>query len=106
MAVNIAKTFPVPSGPCGQVQYGLLADSDENLYVGKVDYQISDKNSFFSRILIAHLTQANTYNGGDGLTVNSYGLDDTDESIAFGDTYLFTANAGEFAPCGRSGPTS
>ena len=41
---------------------------------------------------MAHLNQANTYNGGDGLTVNAYGLDDLDMTVAFGDTYLFTSN--------------
>jgi Carboxypeptidase regulatory-like domain/TonB dependent receptor len=92
VAINITKTFPVPTGPCGQVQYGLLNDSDEDLYVGKVDYQISDKNSFFSRFTVAHLNEANSYNGNDGLTVNSYGVNDLDMTIAFGDTYLFTSN--------------
>jgi hypothetical protein len=92
VAINIAKTFPVSTNPCGTVLYGLLNDSDENLYVGKVDYQLSDKNSLFGRLMIAHLTQANSYNGGDGLTVNSYGLNDTDYSGAIGDTYLFSAN--------------
>ena len=92
VAVAIAKTFPVSTNPCGQVQFGLLNDSDENLYSGRIDYQLSDKNSVFGRLMIAHLINANTYNGGDGLTVNQYGANDTDYSGALGDTYLFSAN--------------
>jgi Carboxypeptidase regulatory-like domain/TonB dependent receptor len=92
VAINIAKTFPISATPCGNVQYGLLNDSDENLYSGRIDYQISDKNSLFGRLMIAHLLEANTYNGGDGLTVNQYGVNDTDYSGALGDTYLFSSN--------------
>ena len=94
VAVNISKTFPVapPGDTCGRVPYGLVQDQDEDLYVGKVDYQINDKNSFFGRFTVAHLNIAPTYDGKNPLSVNAYGLIDLDYTLALGDTYLFTSN--------------
>ena len=92
VGVAIAKTFPVSTNPCGSVTYGLQQGSDESLYSARVDYQLSDKNSLFGRLMIAHLIAANTYNSGDGLTVFQYGANDYDLSGVIGDTYLFSSN--------------
>jgi hypothetical protein len=92
VAVNIAKTFPASTDPCGRVPYGLVNSSDEDLYVGKVDYQINDKNSAFARLTVAHLNSAPTYDGKNPLSINTYGFDDVDYTLALGETYLFSSN--------------
>ena len=92
VAVNIAKTFPVSADPCGRVGYGLVNSSDEDLYAAKVDYQINDKNSFFGRLTVAHLLTASTYDGTNPLSVNTYGFNDLDYSLALGETYLLSSN--------------
>ena len=46
VAVAIAKTFPVSCHSLRERKIRVVTNSDENLYVGKVDYQISDKNQF------------------------------------------------------------
>ncbi len=69
-----------------------MNSSDEDLYVGKVDYQINEKNSFFARIMVAHLVQAPTYDGKNPLSINTYGFNDLDYTLALGETYLFSNN--------------
>ena len=71
VAVNIMKTIPVTTDPCGRTLYGLVADQDENLYVAKIDYQISDKNSFFGRFMSGNLNQGSTYDGKNPLSINT-----------------------------------
>src|SRR6204780_1167719 len=67
VATNMMKTFPVTTNPCGRVTYPLVADQDENLYVAKIDYQISDKQSIFGRFMAGHLAEASTFNGTNPL---------------------------------------
>ena len=60
--------------------------------MGKVDWQISDKNSFFGRYMLADLGVGSTYDGKNPLSINSYGYHDFDYGVTLGDTYLFNAN--------------
>ena len=92
VALNIAKTLPVTNDPCGSVQYPLVQDSDETLYVGKVDWQISDKSTFFGRYLLGDLHESSTYNGTNPLSINQFGFGDFDYGVTVGNTYLFSAN--------------
>ena len=49
---NISKTFPRHRRSLRQnTLHGLVADQDENLVTAKMDWQISDKNSFFGRYM-------------------------------------------------------
>jgi len=50
-ALNITSKLPTTTDPCGRVQYGLPSQTDENQFVGKVDYQFNSKHSFFGRYL-------------------------------------------------------
>jgi hypothetical protein len=51
VALNIVKTFPVPTNPCGRVLYGLVANQDEHLQTAKIDWQASEKHSVFGRYI-------------------------------------------------------
>jgi len=92
VAVNIAKTFPVSNDPCGRTLYGLVADQDEDLYVAKVDYQLSSKHSIFGRFMLGDLSTGSTYDGSDPLSINTYGYHDYDYGLNLGDTYLISPN--------------
>ena len=84
VAVNIAKTLPVTTDPCGRTIYGLVADQDENLVVAKMDYQISDKNSFFGRFMSGDLNQSSTYDGKNPLSINTGAVHDLDYGVYLG----------------------
>ena len=49
VALNLAGTFPTPLDQCGTVKYGYVANQHEDLYVGRIDWTKSQKNSFFGR---------------------------------------------------------
>src|SRR5437870_10392689 len=68
VALSILKTIPPTSDPSGRTIYGLVANQDENLITGKIDYQINDKHSIFGRFLSAQLKQNSTYDGKNPLS--------------------------------------
>ena len=90
VALNISKTFPVTADPCGKTLYGLVADQDENLVTAKMDYQISDKNSFFGRYMSGDLTQGSTFDGKNPLSINQGAVHDLDYGFTLGDTHIFS----------------
>lgn len=90
VAVNIAKLLPATASPCGQVNYGLVSNVDENLVVAKIDWQISDKDSMFGRYMSADLTQPSTFDGKDPLSISTGLVHDLDYGFTIGDTYLFS----------------
>jgi hypothetical protein len=50
-ALRITSRLPTTTDPCGLVQYGLPAETDEWQQVAKVDYTISQKHSLFGRFI-------------------------------------------------------
>jgi hypothetical protein len=60
-AVFIAKAYlnnlgGLPVGPCGQVNYQVPTHENDGQYTGKFDYQLSDKQSIFLRVLETKIT--------------------------------------------------
>ncbi len=49
MALKFAATLPVSNDPCGLSQYGFVNKYDEDLPVGKIDWQKSEKHTIFGR---------------------------------------------------------
>ena len=92
VAVKFAKTLPAPLDACGTVKYGYVQNQHEDLYVGRVDWQKSPKNSFFARFSAGYLDVASTYDGKNPLTINTYGVNDLDYQFAIGNTYLISSN--------------
>src|ERR1019366_8321553 len=91
VALNIAKTMPVSPDPCGRTIYGYNAGLDEDLIVGRMDYQKSDKHSIFGRYTAGNLNNSSTYDGHNPLSINNYGVHDLNYVIALGDTYIVSS---------------
>ena len=92
VALNIMKTMPAVTDPTGRTPFALVANQDEDLYVGKVDYQINSQQSFFVRFLSAKLNQSSTYDGKNPLSINNYGINDLDYGFALGHSWVATPN--------------
>src|SRR5579871_3375962 len=88
VALNLQKRLPQATDPCGRTSYGYVANQDEDLYVARVDWQQSEKNSLFGRFVLGNLTVGSTYDGKNPLSVNTFGFHDLDYALAVGDTYL------------------
>src|SRR5437762_3160329 len=96
-AVQVANQLPKSSDPCGLVTYGARGVSNEYQYVGRVDYQRSDKDSLFGRVIFTKYHKPNAYALTPNLlltsqTTDNTGFDDLAQSYTFGDTYLISAN--------------
>ena len=92
-ALAISKKLPATSDPCGLVTFGVKSISNEGQYVGRLDYQRSDKNSVFGRFLINKYKQPVPYFLDANLLNTTFnGFDDPSQAYAFGDTYLISPN--------------
>jgi hypothetical protein len=88
-AINITKRLPVATAdPCGRTTFGLLNNQNEDLWVSRLDYAKSAKQTLFGRLFVARLTSPTTFDGQDLLTVQTFATNDKVYTLAFGDTYL------------------
>src|SRR5579871_2801142 len=92
VSLKIASLLPTPANACGSVTYGILGNSNEHIGVARVDYQITPKNSFFGRVVMADLEGPGAYDGHNALTFNNAATLDRDAAVVLGDTYLIGTN--------------
>jgi Carboxypeptidase regulatory-like domain len=92
VAVNLAKTLPVTTDPCGRTLYGMVANQDEDLATAKLDYTLSAKSSLFGRFMMGRLNTGSTYDGKNPLSINTYGYQDFHYGVNIGHTYLISTN--------------
>ncbi len=93
-ALAIAKLLPQPDNPndpCGKVTYGAITQTNEYQILGRVDYQLSDKQTLFGRYMATTFYQPPAYGLSKNLLAsNQGGLDDLANSVTLGDTYLIS----------------
>jgi len=89
---SAAKDGLIPDA-CGSITYNIPNDEDQRQYVGKIDYQLTDKQSVFFRILDTQELVPNAFSL-DPILLNwtNTGLDQLAGSYALGDTYLISPN--------------
>jgi len=79
--------------PCGRIIYNTPANEDDRQYVGKVDYQVSRKQSAFVRLLATQQKVPNSFKLDPNLlNWTNTGLDQLATSAAIGDTYTISPN--------------
>ena len=92
-ALALSTRLPKSLDPCGLVTYGIPVSTNESQFVGKVDYQLSAKQTVFGRYIATHFTQPTPYTVQKNLlNTTSLGFDNLAQSIAFGHTYLIGPN--------------
>ncbi len=80
-----------PTGPCGEVSFNTRSIFDQHQFLGKVDYQLSDRHSLFGRFLVDlddRPDGASANSGQSILAHNGSGADNLLHSYAIGSTYL------------------
>jgi hypothetical protein len=94
-ARNIASKLPKTSDPCGRLVYGSKNSEDDHQVVGKIDYQLSDKQSVFGRFIDTSIKIAMPYSLQPDNVLNtvSPGYDNLGQTYAVGHTYLMSSNA-------------
>ncbi len=91
-SVKLASKLPSPVDSCGRVHFGYRTKVDEYQVVGKVDYQLSNKESLFGRYVATTYLRPPAYSLAPDnlLTSQQGGLDDAAQSVILGDTYLIS----------------
>jgi carboxypeptidase family protein len=103
-ALRISSKLPVTTDPCGRINYGLPASTDEGQTVGKVDYQLSSKHRVFGRYIATKVFTAPPFSldeaQQDILVTRIGGRDNLAQTFAMGDDFVIsptTLNAVRFS---------
>jgi len=78
-------------GPCGITTFGIATASNEYQVVGRVDYQVSDRQTLFGRYIATSFAQTPPYALDQNLlnTIQG-GRDNLGQTFTLGDTYLIS----------------
>ena len=95
IALKILALVPVSTDPCGKIVFAIPVHDQENQFVGKVDYQINAKQSFFVRYFITDYSHPNAFDGKNLLLMSqdaSVGLSNRVQTASIGHTYTINAS--------------
>ena len=91
-SLKIVQKLPAPTNACGTTTFGAVADSNESQMIGRIDYQINDKHSFFGRFNALKLTGPAAYAlSGNILSTIQNGQNNLFQAYALGDTWLLSS---------------
>src|SRR5439155_24504297 len=104
VALNYLKLVPTSSDACGKYIFGIPSRDQENKFVGRGDYQISNKQSFFARYFYTSFQHPQVYNGNllNVTTDATVGLDDKVQTSVIGHTFVINPNLVNTAHLGLS----
>ncbi len=91
-AIAIAtKYLPKTNDPCGKTFFGIITDQNEIQGVGRLDYQVSDKQTIFARYIATTYHQPIPYTLDPNVLVTTTGgRDNLAQTYTFGDTFLIS----------------
>jgi hypothetical protein len=94
-ALNLAKLLPGTPDPCGRILFGDPNPDNENMVLGRIDYQRSANHSIFGRYLLHSITIPAGYDVNKSMLINgtaALGRRGLAQAFTIGDTYLIGAN--------------
>ena len=90
-ALAIVKLLPKAVGSCGETPFGPIQKIDEYQTLGRVDYQINNKQTLFFRYMATAYLLPPAYGFSKNLLDSTTGgLDDLAQTAALGHTYLIS----------------
>ncbi len=90
VAQNLFKFIPVATNPCGNITYGISANTTEQQGIGRVDYQVSEKHTLYGRYFIGNYNSPTTWDNQNVLELNKVVQANRVQSLAIGDSYTFS----------------
>jgi hypothetical protein len=91
VAVGFTKYLPLPSDACGRVQYGIPNNNTEHQGLGKVDYNLSTRQTMFVRYMYAVYDNPATFDGQNVLTLSRTGQNNQVHSLVYGHNYILSS---------------
>ncbi len=98
-AVKLLPYLPAPTNQCGLVTYGIPANNNEYETIGRADWIISAKHTFFARYFIDDYLLNASFSPTNALVTTNPGNDERAQTITLGDTYTLspiTLNSAHF----------
>ncbi len=90
-ALAIVKLLPKATGPCGQASFGPVAKIDEYQTLGRIDYNITNRQSLFFRYMATAYFLPPAYGfSGNLLDTPTGGLDDLAQTASLGHTFVIS----------------
>lgn len=90
VALGVMKYLPVSSAsPCGSVTFGIRATGDEDDYIGRMDYVLSEKHSLFGRYFADNWRNPPVFSDNNLLTTTAPGNFEMAQEATIGDNYTF-----------------
>jgi hypothetical protein len=89
-ALNLLKYVPVSTNPCGQVTYAIPEPQGETQYIGRVDWNQSQNNTFFAHYFFADYASPAQFSTSNILLSQERGVRDRSQSAVVGDTYTIS----------------
>jgi hypothetical protein len=100
-SLALVSRLPTTSDPCGEVVYGLAANTDEAQYVARLDFQASQNQNVFGRYMATTFDRQPPFASSDNLLTSTQGgFDNLAQSLTLGETWVVnqsTVNAIRFA---------
>jgi hypothetical protein len=91
-ALGLSRRLPQTSDPCGRIIFGNQLKTNQHMAVGRMDYQLSDRNSLFGRYLADSIVQPPPYTLSNNLLSQELGIDGLTQAFTIGNTYLWGSN--------------
>ena len=89
--LKLASTYiPESTSPCGLYLFGYPANNPDDQWIGKVDYLVSPKHTFYGRYYIYDYTAESVFANNNALTTGTAGNLDRSQTMTIGDTYTLT----------------
>ncbi len=89
-SVALAKYLPRTSDPCGRVSYGIPVQSNDHMYIARIDWNISGKHILYGRYLRDDYTLKAFWDPQDILVTSTTGNVEHAQTFVLGDTYTFS----------------
>lgn len=90
-ALNLLKSgVPSTNNPCGEITYGIPTPSNENQYIGRIDWNVSPKQTFFGRYFVASYNAPAPASSSNVLLSVQAGESELSQSVVLGDTYTLS----------------
>jgi hypothetical protein len=93
-AVKLVATYMSELAPfvdqCGNAKVSISRTGDEDQGIGRMDWEINQKNTVFGRYFISDFRDPRTFDPGNILTTNAAGQLSRDQSLTLGETYTIT----------------
>jgi hypothetical protein len=91
---KLATSFlPLANNPCGTDLFGYLTNNPDDQIIGRVDWLVSDKHTFYGRYYIYDYTALSLFDGKNALTTGTPGNQDRTQTITIGDNYTFAGGS-------------